>query len=128
MVLDPFPIKTHIFQLKNRFWWFHWVERVGGINVGGVKCQIDRLYQQICRFLVKTSSATTPGVCLAGALFFQKKHVPFQKNTYIEVFGVKHIKFGVIFEIVYQEHKEHEHKDLSFPKWCYPIFEIAWNS
>ena len=26
--------------------------------------------------LVKPSSATTPGVCLAGALFFQKKHVP----------------------------------------------------
>ena len=25
----------------------------------------------------KTNSATTPGVCLAGALFFQKKHVPF---------------------------------------------------
>ena len=95
MVLDPFPIKTIIFQLKNRFWGFHWVERVGGIQGGGVKCQIDPLYHQICRFLVKTNSATTPGVCLAGALFFQKKHVPFQKNTYIDVFGVKNMKIGV---------------------------------
>ena len=48
MVLDPFPIKTHIFQLKNEFWGFHSVERVGGIHGGEVKCQIDRLYQQIC--------------------------------------------------------------------------------
>ena len=39
--------------------------------------------------LVKPSSATTPGVCLAGALFFQKKHVPFQKNMYIGVLGSK---------------------------------------
>ena len=89
MVLDPFPIKTIIFQLKNRFWGFHWVERVGGIHGGGVKCQIDRLYPQICRFFVKTSSATTPGVCLAGALFFQKKHVPFQKKHVYLCFGVK---------------------------------------
>ena len=33
-----------------------------------------------------------------GLFFFQKKHVPFQKNTHIEVFGVKHIKLEVIFE------------------------------
>ena len=95
MVLDPFPIKTHIFQLKNRFWGFHWVGMVSGIHGGEVKCQIDRLYPQICRFFVKTSSATTPGVCPAGALFFQKKHVPFQKNTYIDVLGIKTMKIGV---------------------------------
>ena len=30
-----------------------------------------------------------PPVCLAGALFFYFWHVPFQKNTYIAIFGTK---------------------------------------
>ena len=54
-------------------------------------------------FGVKTNSAMIPPVCLAGAFFFDFWHVPFQKNTHVEVFGVKHIKLGVISEIVYQE-------------------------
>ena len=37
----------------------------------------------------KTNSATTPGVCLAGALFFQKKTRPFSKKHVYLCFGVK---------------------------------------
>ena len=38
---DPFPIKSIDFALKMGSGEFHWVERVGGINVGVVKAQID---------------------------------------------------------------------------------------
>ena len=38
---------------------------------------------------VKTNSDMIPPVCLAGAFFFDFWHVPFQKNTYIAVFGTK---------------------------------------
>ena len=36
-----------------------------------------------------TDSVMSPPVCLAGAFFFDLWHVPFQKNTYIAVFGTK---------------------------------------
>ena len=41
MVLDPFSITKLIFQLKMGFGGSHWVDMVSGINVGGVKAQID---------------------------------------------------------------------------------------
>ena len=44
-------------------------------------------FEDFWDFGVKTNSVMIPPVCLAGALFFQKKHVPFQKNTYIGVLG-----------------------------------------
>ena len=48
-------------------------------------------------FFFPTSSETIPQVCLAGTVFFFFSMSLFKKNTYVEVFGVKHIKLGVIF-------------------------------
>ena len=73
------------------------VKGFGG-NIFGLKIfgESDLEKQIFCKSVDfgKTNSATTPGVCLAGALFFQKKHAPFQKNTYIGVLGVKNMKIG----------------------------------
>ena len=41
-------------------------------------------------FFKKTRSSSRFRAFLAGALFFVKKHAPFQKNTYIAVFGKKY--------------------------------------
>ena len=41
MVLDPVPITQILFKLEMGFEGCHRVDMVSGINVGGVKCQID---------------------------------------------------------------------------------------
>ena len=66
------------------------VKQFGG-NIFGLKifgeCESEK--QIFCKSVDfgKTNSATTPGVCLAGTLFFQKKHVPFQKTRILRFLG-----------------------------------------
>ena len=64
---------------------------------GATEGDTDAL-QLINDFLVQCSGESGDRL-LKGVVFFSKKHVHFQKNTHIDVFGVKHIKSGVIFEL-----------------------------
>ena len=100
---------------------WHWIEKTCGVSLPRIPFRkmvsfVSEFLEFL--FLVKTSSDDNRGIPGRG-LFFQKKHVPFQKNTHIEVFGVKHIKLGVIFEIVYQERSYTDlYGPYTGPFWC----------